>query len=928
MDFDCASIKDEPYDFELMASVVDAYDETITVPQWYNCVYDGSHLYYRYQAQLLEILSTDSSVHLRSSLRLLYESVRACLDEIDGTPLPREYTTVDVSSIQPIPSSDAVLLKIWEKIFDLLLHHTLLVLRQDPLALSRFASVYELYMCVMIAKHSLCHIVRGVRYSNWPIFPYNCFLHILDNVEVVVVEGTTSLSDNCSPPAVPCPFLLPSSIKELRLSKVSLDDYSIEGMLLPAGHLQHLSIENIDAGHLCIPPVFLPRDYHDLQDGVGLTSFRWPYTHGAHPPSLQYLKLDMVYDIFGTVTERYGWPEPTDDGFALLHQLFGTETGVESLEFVLEDGETYPLQTCVSSMEELDLHVSTRTNTGGMGSPISLAGLDVLHTLIICSDYEIVHQAVTVMSTWGSLSCSSPDSVFELWLHSDTYLPFLHLHWNFVFGLRGSVDYPIADIDFEIAQGIVIPILFNYLLATLCLSFVACSTGSSLSSILLSSQTAPGLLRYIYTKNESFTLNNAWDLLDLIDSVEMDFTVFELVESYRDGSHLYFCFQSSMIDLVSKDGNVFYASLLQFMRNFECKHSIHFPSKDSDPPSCKSDPAVSSATSEPFKLPPELLECVFLFVPVQHLFAARYVSHYWCASASHFTHSKIIFRMPTNWQHFIGTDDAHKHEAEAYALVAQLALICAATHWRFQAWIHTLISENWPEICVPFFFRVLKNALISLCINLMFLSVIGMHYSHIVVGPLTPESVQCWRENCGIAMYLRDEVVAPSVPTLMHMCIDFPDKLPHVLSLETDIDGTPPLLKQMFVPSGSTSCVEPFLEAPSLHSTRYSAFALDGFSNVSTLEVSVPVRALSGVLCHCRPNTHNADLVARDLIGLISTNEANSYRQFNGELHLTLVFPHSGDHITVGIASFESTLQLYQMYSVSPLDLGWNRRDR
>ncbi len=48
----------------------------------------------------------------------------------------------------------------------------------DPQALRRFASAYELEMCYMIVSRSLRDVVRGLRYTNWPMFPYNIFLHL------------------------------------------------------------------------------------------------------------------------------------------------------------------------------------------------------------------------------------------------------------------------------------------------------------------------------------------------------------------------------------------------------------------------------------------------------------------------------------------------------------------------------------------------------------------------------------------------------------------------------------------------------------------------------------------------------------------------------------------------------------------------------
>ncbi len=120
----------------------------------------------------------------------------------------------------------------------------------DPLALRRFASVYELSMCSMIVRYSLGYVVRGLRYTNWPFSLTTYSFICLTTWRLSPIEGTAKLDPDCLPPSVICPFLLPSTVKELQLSKVAFDEYSIEGMISPAGRLERLSIENVDGGDL------------------------------------------------------------------------------------------------------------------------------------------------------------------------------------------------------------------------------------------------------------------------------------------------------------------------------------------------------------------------------------------------------------------------------------------------------------------------------------------------------------------------------------------------------------------------------------------------------------------------------------------------------------------------------------------------------
>ncbi|PBK65098.1 hypothetical protein ARMSODRAFT_1022523 [Armillaria solidipes] len=530
MDFDCSSLVDAAYDYDDMVAVINCYNKELNSSQHYT------------HSRLLEILSNGEPSLLRSSLRTQYDSIKTSFQYSGLIPSSPTSALDDMSAIVPFPFADAVPLEIWEDIFDVMAHcaclvsccvchvwcawitprtHTHLVLslpdgwprflrsrvKDDPLVLQRFASVYELDMCSMIVSSSLCHVIRGVRYSNWLLSPYNCFLHLLDNLEVVVIEGTAQLDHDCIPPTIPCPFLLPATIKELRCSKVSFNNYSLEGCLSPSSCLERLTVESIEAGHLIsyfrlllVHTLIADGNRDVFRESVGLTSFRCPHLFNTYPPSLRYLKLDLMYDVFGSFVEQFGAPDLSEDGFALLHQLFHANVLFAS---ILDAGETFPLQMRTSSLRELDLRVgsqyfahlqffwcplaSTLTkltlriphgDTGGMGAPITLAGLNVLRTLVICCDHQIVQRSITVMSTWDSPCHSSPESVFKLWLHSESPSPNLHVRGFtlpflrhrflasatngmhafrgfFLFSLRGYCGYPINDLLCAFASGIV-----------------------------------------------------------------------------------------------------------------------------------------------------------------------------------------------------------------------------------------------------------------------------------------------------------------------------------------------------------------------------------------------------------------------------------------------------------------------------------------
>ncbi len=52
-----------------------------------------------------------------------------------------------------------------------------------------FALESKIDMAAMIMLHNIIHTVCGFRLQNWPVFPYNFFLHLCTNVETVIIEA-------------------------------------------------------------------------------------------------------------------------------------------------------------------------------------------------------------------------------------------------------------------------------------------------------------------------------------------------------------------------------------------------------------------------------------------------------------------------------------------------------------------------------------------------------------------------------------------------------------------------------------------------------------------------------------------------------------------------------------------------------------------
>lgn len=106
----------------------------------------------------------------------------------------------------------------------------------------------EVDMSTMITEYSIEQDVWGIRHINWPIFPHNWFLHLLPCVEIVSFESLGDQFRMGDIPCIPQPYLLPPSVVELNLARVSFLGHSIEGILSPNSNLERLCIDSVDYG--------------------------------------------------------------------------------------------------------------------------------------------------------------------------------------------------------------------------------------------------------------------------------------------------------------------------------------------------------------------------------------------------------------------------------------------------------------------------------------------------------------------------------------------------------------------------------------------------------------------------------------------------------------------------------------------------------
>ncbi len=97
-----------------------------------------------------------------------------------------------------------------------------------------------------------------------------------------------------------------------------------------------------------------------MRDSLGLTSFRASCATAPPPPTLRTLKLDFRTDPYGLLVKHHTPTTDVGGGFALLHQLFDTDLVRPDFNTFLHPAETYPLQTRVGGLQELELSVGTQ----------------------------------------------------------------------------------------------------------------------------------------------------------------------------------------------------------------------------------------------------------------------------------------------------------------------------------------------------------------------------------------------------------------------------------------------------------------------------------------------------------------------------------------------------------------------------------------
>ncbi|KAK0494088.1 hypothetical protein EDD18DRAFT_1356035 [Armillaria luteobubalina] len=423
MEINLATVVDGEFDYDLMGKALDAYDDALTPSQRWSCIHDGTHLYYCYMARLIELANKPKSLlrasfDVRRDIILAHTGVSAALSPIPFSfaermesallraaelplwlwdPDSQSRTLSDAcppvvlarsggsgmlsppSFVERMKPSTLRATKLPTEIWDSVLSR----LEYDVQLLSRGICTWwcniltpctHAYLVLSLPDRwtdiipheepeevvTFFLVVRGVRFQNWPVFPYNFFLHLCPEVETVVFKDHGSRPYVARPSNIPCPFLLPRSVVDLSLIRVSLERYSIEGMLSPDGCLRQLYIDSIQEGGLYLPALLSSSEHLRVRDSLAFNSFRRSSLSEPPAPSLKYLKLDILRDPYGIQVTRQRPQLSLTGGFALVHQLFQSELGHLQYGLFVGDSETFPLQTRVSCLEELDMCIGTQ----------------------------------------------------------------------------------------------------------------------------------------------------------------------------------------------------------------------------------------------------------------------------------------------------------------------------------------------------------------------------------------------------------------------------------------------------------------------------------------------------------------------------------------------------------------------------------------
>ncbi|SJL08159.1 uncharacterized protein ARMOST_11522 [Armillaria ostoyae] len=265
------------------------------------------------------------------------------------------------------------------------------------------------------------------------------FLHSFTNVHTV-----RFLADAGTPattPHIPYPYLLPSTMTHLVISRCSLESHSVEGMLSPDTSLRSLELRGLEHGATYLPPVPGPMEVATWRALTGIEGFRAPYLDHPPLPTLRRLHIDYSRNSIFRILYPNDPMSSLGSAVAMLHQLFRDQSFQADIDPMLLPTEHFPIVLRCNMLTYLDIAVAHNlfhVLSGALAdvqfslrvlilrypacvfylnssqTHVSLAALLSLRSLTIHTSPHFWHYSIQSTFTWASLPRSLESSELRM----------------------------------------------------------------------------------------------------------------------------------------------------------------------------------------------------------------------------------------------------------------------------------------------------------------------------------------------------------------------------------------------------------------------------------------------------------------------------------------------------------------------------------
>ncbi|KAK0481038.1 hypothetical protein EDD18DRAFT_1113158 [Armillaria luteobubalina] len=347
------------FNFADMEDEIRKFESSRTANEILISLNDGSHVYFRYISDVVALSQSDGStikdMVYRSLEPFLTDFIDYCTPSLSKWDVPLSSSFMDFPDeikmhiINTIPHADLLALRVvnkrlWELITPIT--HSRLRFRMPPgwaaftdssMTPHKWASGAELLGAIFILE-------------AW----------FLPNVAVTRVAITGYRHSEYFIPLVPFPFMLLSTVRDLKLARCSLTCHSLLGLLSPGTQLDSLEIDCVDDGFVITPSSPSADEIDIWRELNGFHSFRQQVVKSPLPASLRQLKINFSPFIpQGTahVGHQHTYYQPEYMQELLIAQLFHVPEAQCIVRPYLQADEHFPVYLKLSSLVELDLCV-------------------------------------------------------------------------------------------------------------------------------------------------------------------------------------------------------------------------------------------------------------------------------------------------------------------------------------------------------------------------------------------------------------------------------------------------------------------------------------------------------------------------------------------------------------------------------------------